>query len=220
MGSVQKVVKCPKCGDIAFDCSIYSSGEEYCFCFNCGYHYNKEFKKNEKGDVVGKAIKRYDLAKEPVLYAAVEREKNEIKSIVKSMLIKPTDTMEDLDDFTGLFMELPFGGYDCRVPEKFADFEGTKEYQHIILDGKTNELLGGRTSWVVIADGILEVQEAEWGITEGGGYGTVMEWTEFGSCSRALSEGEIPEITEDTIFASAIINGKLTVMKSDRKSVV
>ena len=56
-------------------------------------------------------------------------------------------------------------------------------------------------------DGIVDV--------EGGGYGveTYLAETTGGGCTRSLKEGEIPEITENTIFASAIIDGKLTVLK-------
>jgi len=215
MGSVQSVIQCPKCGEYAYDSSIYTSGEEYCFCLHCGYHHYKEFKKTEKGDVIGRVVKTYDLSKEPVLYAAVEYDENyKVKRIIKSMPMKPIDTMKDVEDFTDMYMVLPFGITDDRVPAKFVEFEGTKEYHHVILDGKNNEVLGDGTSWIDIADGKLEIKEAEWDIREGGGFGVVTEWSESGGYSHALYEGEELRITENTIFASAIVDGKLTVLKS------
>lgn len=105
MGSVQRIITCPKCGEFAYDRTVYTSGEELGFCMHCGYYHDRELQEVQNGDI-------------------------------------------------------------------------------------------------------------NWIITEGGGFGVITELTETGGYSRVLNEGEIPKITENTIFASAMIDGKLTVLKS------
>ena len=49
---------------------------------------------------------------------------------------------------------------------------------------------------------------------EHGGYGVVWKQTKkYGTEVYSLGKGERPEITEDVIFATAIIDGKITVLK-------
>ena len=52
---------------------------------------------------------------------------------------------------------------------------------------------------------------------EGGGFGVVTKTN--GLCERSYSvkDGEIPEITDDVIFATAVIDGKLTVLKENKE---
>jgi len=215
MGSVQDTVECPKCGQVTYDRELYyRTSEEFCFCLNCGYHYSHDMVRNEKHELVRKVTKTYDLAKESILYAAVELDDDyKVKNVVKTRRILPTDTTEDVCAFLDLFIRMPFSKKEYEIPEKFKDFEGTEKCFHNIFVDESFDQLWYLTRSITITDGKLEIHDAEWRTAEGGGYGVVLETSEYGGYARSLDEGEIPVITKDTIFASAIVDGRLTVLK-------
>ena len=67
----------------------------------------------------------------------------------------------------------------------------------------------------VIVDGYLEVHVVEYVEEESGGFGVISVKIDFGYANYSLNEGAIPELTEEIVFASAIIDGKLIILKDE-----
>lgn len=63
----------------------------------------------------------------------------------------------------------------------------------------------------------MDEHHPEEGLIEdiGGGFGVETVISSKTNCgfSRSLAKGEMPEITEETVFASAMIDGKLVILK-------
>lgn len=217
MGSVQDCVKCPKCGEYSYVRDYYyKSGEEYCFCSNCGYVHNVELKRDENKNSIRTLEAKYDLSKGNVLYARAKRDKNEELEIIDSLPVSVDDTDENIYDFLNLYQSF-YKTFAKELPEKFKSFSDKKDtpwFANIFLyeNGEYKQL------WyhvydLKIVNGFLEVWVPKWEAEESGGFGVVTVKTEYGSTSYSLEEGVVPEITDDVIFASAIIDGKLTILK-------
>lgn len=52
MGSVIDYEACPKCKGLMMTDTYYKSGEEYHFCYRCGYHLAWEMKRDDNGEII------------------------------------------------------------------------------------------------------------------------------------------------------------------------
>lgn len=217
MSSVISRSKCPKCkGEDTFVSDYYyRSGEEYCFCKQCGYSHKHFLKRDENHNLVRKMTERFDLRKGEVFFAEVK--KTETKEIVaiESIPMLVDDTVELIADFINFHLN------SKTLPKRFEKFPKKRKergtYNNIFHKDENGVLT---QLWYLgytlkIVDGYLEVYEVEWVEEEKGGFGVVTIKNDNGKCfsTYSLPKGEIPTITNDVVFATAIIDGELTVLK-------
>ena len=112
MGSVQDVIKCPKCGHKTFTRDYYyRSDEEYCFCCTCGYQRNYYFKRDDQHNPIRIIKNKYDLNESNVIFGMAKYDEQNKIRIIASKRITPSDTEEDIRIFLNL------GGYSSSSKE-------------------------------------------------------------------------------------------------------
>ena len=219
MGSVTDFVDCPKCkkaGVYARD-YYYKSGEEYCTCMHCGYTHNVSLKYDDNNRLVREKSAEYDLNKGNVFYVMKTiNYQTKKERIVCEKVMGIHETEQDVLDFIHIRQSKT-------IPEKFKEFISCvdlKEDEYLSCNLYVKEENEYKQLWYHITElknnnGILEVWDAVWETEESGGFGMLCLKTEFGSVGYSLKEGDVPEITEDVIFASAVIDGQLIVLKEN-----
>lgn len=221
MGSTIDTVKCPKCGHETFTRDYYyRSSEEFCFCSTCGYERNVFLKRDEEtGKYVKEVTQRYDLNKVNIIFGQAKHDKDNVKKIVgmyNSKRMTPEDTDEDI--FTFINLHLCFEPFNKKqLPEKFNMITGTMPNDRFSIfleeNGEYTQLFYINRE-LKIVDGHLEVHEVPYIKKESGGFGVVSVKAERGWVSYSIEEGTVPEITDDVVFASAVIDGELKILKN------
>lgn len=214
MGSVQGWYTCPKCGqdNVYSSDYYYKSGEEYCHCLYCGAYHNVFLLVDEEtGKMIFKPKYHLPLAKGKVYFGVEPRES---KGKIQVAPVLESDTTEVINNFCNMAWLNAEEREELAKDARLAPLMIQRGHVNIFLSKKNGyEPLSLLNTELEIKDGYLDVSECPYMCEQGGGFGIVTKETGHGYTSYSLAKGEVPEITDDVIFASAIIDGKLTVLK-------
>ena len=217
MGSVQGWYTCPKCGqdNVYSSDYYYKSGEEYCHCLYCGAYHNVFLSVDEEtGHMIFKPKYHLPLSAGNVFFGTELKDTKETR-VTPVLEADTTETVNLFCDFAWLSEE-----------ERMQLAKESRFLPLIIQNGRRNIFLKNAESYepldlvntkLSISNGYLDVEECPYIDEQGGGFGIVTKRVGRGCISYSLAEGEVPEITDDVTFATAVIDGKLTVLKENKE---